>query len=479
MRDDGVVLTNLLAERAAKTPDRVFLLDTDGNELTYAQLHDRILRWAAALRAEGVRARRHRRHHAARRPRGLRHLARHRVAARHRGAAQLRVPRAHARAHGQHVRRPAGGRQRRVHAAVRRGAVGARRRSSASSCPTAPTPASPTSSPPPTSSRAAYHDIACMIYTSGTTGPSKGVLMPWGELHQFVTAAARRHHRRRTARYYLCLPGVPRVGEVGHLHLRRTTTPGSSSARRSASPSFWSDVRALRRARRPASSARWPASSWPCPSSPTTPTTRSSNVSMGPLVAEVEEFKRRFGVEVVDRLRHDRDRRAAGVGRLEPGQRHVVRQAAHRATRATRCGSSTSIDRARSAPTRSASSSCARAEPWAMNAGYYNMPDETAEAWRNGWFHTGDAFRTTTTATTTSSTASRTPSAGGARTSRRSRSRRYVTQHPAVAECAAVGGAVRARRGRGQGRRRARGRRDELDPEELIEFLDPDACPGS
>jgi crotonobetaine/carnitine-CoA ligase len=33
------------------------------------------------------------------------------------------------------------------------------------------------------------------------------------------------------------------------------------------------------------------------------------------------------------------------------------------------------------------------AEPWALNAGYYNMPDKTAEAWRNGWFHTGDAFR--------------------------------------------------------------------------------------
>jgi crotonobetaine/carnitine-CoA ligase len=28
-----------------------------------------------------------------------------------------------------------------------------------------------------------------------------------------------------------------------------------------------------------------------------------------------------------------------------------------------------------------------------MNAGYYGMPAATAEAWRNGWFHTGDAFR--------------------------------------------------------------------------------------
>ena len=31
--------------------------------------------------------------------------------------------------------------------------------------------------------------------------------------------------------------------------------------------------------------------------------------------------------------------------------------------------------------------------PFAMNSGYNAMPEATAEAWRNGWFHTGDAFR--------------------------------------------------------------------------------------
>lgn len=30
--------------------------------------------------------------------------------------------------------------------------------------------------------------------------------------------------------------------------------------------------------------------------------------------------------------------------------------------------------------------------PWVLNAGYLNNPEATAEAWRNGWFHTGDAF---------------------------------------------------------------------------------------
>ncbi|MDQ7903808.1 AMP-binding protein [Phytohabitans sp. ZYX-F-186] len=31
--------------------------------------------------------------------------------------------------------------------------------------------------------------------------------------------------------------------------------------------------------------------------------------------------------------------------------------------------------------------------PWTCSLGYYNMPEKTVEAWRNLWFHTGDALR--------------------------------------------------------------------------------------
>jgi len=31
--------------------------------------------------------------------------------------------------------------------------------------------------------------------------------------------------------------------------------------------------------------------------------------------------------------------------------------------------------------------------PWTCSMGYYGMPEKTAEAWRNLWFHTGDALR--------------------------------------------------------------------------------------
>jgi len=32
-------------------------------------------------------------------------------------------------------------------------------------------------------------------------------------------------------------------------------------------------------------------------------------------------------------------------------------------------------------------------QPWTCSLGYYGMPEKTAEAWRNLWFHTGDAMR--------------------------------------------------------------------------------------
>src|SRR4029079_12011160 len=31
--------------------------------------------------------------------------------------------------------------------------------------------------------------------------------------------------------------------------------------------------------------------------------------------------------------------------------------------------------------------------PWALSGWYHGDPAATAAAWRNGWFHTGDAFR--------------------------------------------------------------------------------------
>ena len=82
------------------------------------------------------------------------------------------------------------------------------------------------------------------------------------------------------------------------------------------------------------------------------------------------------------------------AGRHRLGPRTVGRTAgaAARTTRGPRCASSTSTTSR--CPTGEVGELVVRsAEPWALNVGYYKMPEQTAAAWRNGWFHTGDAFR--------------------------------------------------------------------------------------
>src|SRR6185437_7517885 len=47
-------LPELVARRAAEHPERVFLQDVGGGELTWEALHERALTWAAALASLGV-----------------------------------------------------------------------------------------------------------------------------------------------------------------------------------------------------------------------------------------------------------------------------------------------------------------------------------------------------------------------------------------------------------------------------------------
>ena len=90
-----------------------------------------------------------------------------------------------------------------------------------------------------------------------------------------------------------------------------------------------------------------------------------------------------------------------------------------------------------------------------MMVGYFGMPEKTAEAWRNGWFHTGDGV--------VRDENGRYHFVDRIKDSMRRRGENissieveaYVNQHEAVSETAAIGVPLGVRRGRGQGLRRA------------------------
>jgi crotonobetaine/carnitine-CoA ligase len=313
----------------------------------------------------------------------------------------------------------------------------------------------------------AHHDTAALVYTSGTTGPSKGVLVPWAELNEFASMPPD-GMIEDDGGYYTVFPAFHVSGKSslytaaryrGHIVIRETFSLTE----------FWNDIRAhdIKAAGLVGPMAALLMS---LPEEPSDADTPLEKVYMGPLIPQVEEFKRRFGVLV-----------GSGFGMTEIG--------VPLGTDGFRLANTTSCGRVRpgypgyqvrivdefdeEVPVGVVGELVVRAdEPWVITPGYFGQPERTAEAWRNGWFHTGDGFRC---------------DEGGnyyfvdrMKDAIRRRGENIssfeveaaVNQHPAVQECAAV--AVPAELGEdeikvlvvpvaGQG----------IDPAELIAFLEP------
>ncbi|HEV8296932.1 MAG TPA: AMP-binding protein [Acidimicrobiales bacterium] len=232
-----------------------------------------------------------------------------------------------------------------------------------------------------------YRDIGAVIYTSGTTGPSKAVLVPWAGIHQmwsWVPADA-------------VQPGEGLYCPFSPFHIGGKSVLNGALVRgarlvmrdRFSATHFWSDVRATgcvlattvgpMTALLHAQPARADDADNPLRS-----------ILLGPMIPEMEDFERRFGV-----------RTATCYGMTEIGAPFATtwdHGPPHTCGRTRTDYPWTEVRLVDEndepvAPGAVGELIVRTAEPWALNAGYYNMPDKTAEAWRNGWFHTGDAFR--------------------------------------------------------------------------------------
>lgn len=112
-------------------------------------------------------------------------------------------------------------------------------------------------------------------------------------------------------------------------------------------------------------------------------------VAMVPLVRDAAAWARRFGVDVTS---------AYGMSELSIPILSPINPANTESCGRLRPGYEARIVDAFDGPVPDGAIGelILRAErPWTISPGYWQMPEATAAAWRNGWFHTGDSFRRT------------------------------------------------------------------------------------
>ncbi len=228
-------------------------------------------------------------------------------------------------------------------------------------------------------------DVTEIFYTSGTTGPSKGVL--YTHIQQHATVASFSSTWTEDDCYYCPFPmyhvsGKMTVYAIALIGMRGVIREYFKT------DEFWSDIRKYGCTTTLLLGAM-ANFIYRQPELPTDSETPLNKVIMVPLIPELNDFNRRFGTkvntvfnmtEISSPIEADYDETATmpftACGRTRPGYDLRVVD-----------------EHDRELPRGQLGELIVRAdEPWVLNAGYFGMPEKTSEAWRNGWFHTGDGF---------------------------------------------------------------------------------------
>ncbi|MGK0476998.1 MAG: AMP-binding protein [Acidimicrobiales bacterium] len=231
--------------------------------------------------------------------------------------------------------------------------------------------------------RPAAHDTACILYTSGTTGPSKGVIIPWAQAHATATGCIPLDELGPDDAWY---SPFPMFHMSGKLALYAAATFGGRFVLRDIfkTDEFWNDIREFQCTCTMLIGST-PAFVWNLPASSHDRDHPLRNVLMAPTPDEPDAFMDRFGfristvfnmTEISCPVMSGWDLGPKGsAGQLRPG--YDVRIVDDRDYEVPRGTLGEIIVRSD--------------EPWMLMAGYWQNPAATAEAWRNHWFHTGDA----------------------------------------------------------------------------------------
>ncbi len=235
--------------------------------------------------------------------------------------------------------------------------------------------------PPPFAAIAPW-DLALIIYTSGTTGPAKGVTVSYAQLYSNWDSWA---PFGPDDRILVNLP-MFHLGGVGPIFCALMAGASIAFAPPFRTDTFWRDVResGASFAILLGAMANFLVKASPRPDERAHALKR---IAMIPLVDDLPGFSARFGCDVfswfsmtevsVPILTGINPQVPGSCGRLRPG-----------------CSAMIADPHDRALPDGAVGELLLRSDrPWGFAAGYHRDDAATAAAWRNGWFHTGDAFR--------------------------------------------------------------------------------------
>ena len=222
-------------------------------------------------------------------------------------------------------------------------------------------------------------DVQSITYTSGTTGPSKGVVTPWG---MFTLGVSLLDDLGPDDVFYCPFPMFHMSGKGAVL--QSVYMNGQVAFREGFdTESFWADIDK----HGCTFSFLVPAMGHWLMSQPESPDDRRHSLRKVLSLPIVPGFADRFGVSMRTSFgmtevgnvisRRDVTDTSPTCGRPLPG--YDVRLVDEHDYEVPQGEVGELILRTH--------------RPWNMCIGYWDLPDKTAEAWRNGWFHTGDAFR--------------------------------------------------------------------------------------
>jgi crotonobetaine/carnitine-CoA ligase len=232
---------------------------------------------------------------------------------------------------------------------------------------------------------------ASIFFTSGTTGPSKGVAMPHAQMYFFGQEVVSLQRLTPDDVYFTCTPLFH-----GNAQFMAAYPALIAGARLVCRPKFsasrWVDH--LRESGVTATNLIGVMMDfvWKQPARPDDADNVLRTVFAAPTASSiVEGFKERYGIEAFTEvfgltetsapiLSPYGEHRPAGAAGLQAADWFDVRLVDPETDREVPVGEvGELVVRPR--------------HPWTCSMGYFGMPEKTAEAWRNLWFHTGDALR--------------------------------------------------------------------------------------